>query len=650
MIQFNKYAVVIICSSLVVLTHRVYSFPVFLASDHQRYRTKGRPILSPPRSTPKEGNAESSEEIKEAIELGRSELGKYFDFPLDDWQLQAGGDILNGHNVIVCAPTGSGKTVVGEMALHTAFDRDLDGIYTTPLKALSNQKYTDFRQLFGRDNVGLSTGDVSINREKARLTVMTTEVYRNIAWRSSAQSSEIDFLNSNLEEELVSNNKSRTSNDLRKNAMVVLDEFHYMGQPGRGGVWEECVITSPAHTQIIGLSATLPNALELAKWMESVTGRSTKLIEAPGARPVPLKYLFATREGLFPLFRNADAGPGSSLGLLGYRGDGVPEMIGTSKIKKNNDFLDEEENDYLKVKNLPKGLLVNPILNSLAQRRVQKVNKMLERQKSRNDNFDRSDWSQGSGRGRGRRSTSSSFQTTSRVARKERERLTRREMRKAVPSLMILLTRLKEKNLLPAIFFIFSRKGCDETAENICNGFKGPLNPNVDLELDEDFQKSYKKKGDNERKRKKRDRTKSGRSSGNKKGNSNNLLEDEQGRSFRLSSNNVDENVFNSVLDANGIFAESDVIISGSPVSSENWKFYSSAGLLNYDEVQQVAGRVAQFNDENPEIAFSDDVVEQLMFGLGRHHAGMLPAHKMLIENLFRNNLMKAVFATEVSF
>ena len=639
--------IAIICSSIFVLTHRVYSFPVFLASDHQRSRTKGRSILSPSRSTPKEGNAEYSEEIEEAIELGRSELGKYYDFPLDDWQLQAGGDILNGHNVIVCAPTGSGKTVVGEMALHTAFDRDLDGIYTTPLKALSNQKYTDFRQLFGRDNVGLSTGDVSINREKARLTVMTTEVYRNIAWRSSAQSSEIDSLNSQDEENMVSKNNS--GNNLRKNAMVVLDEFHYMGQPGRGGVWEECVITSPAHTQIIGLSATLPNALELAKWMESVTGRSTKLIEAPGARPVPLKYLFATREGLFPLFRNEDAGPGSPLGLLGYRGDGVPETIGKPKVKKNNDFLDEEENDYLKVKNLPKGLLVNPILNSLAQRRVQKVNKMLERQKSRNDNFDRSDWSQGNGRGRGRRSTSSSFQTTSRVARKERERLTRREMRKAVPSLMILLTRLKEKNLLPAIFFIFSRKGCDETAENLCNGFKGPLNPNIDLENDENLQKSYIK-NDNTRKRKKRDIKKSGRSSSNKKGNSNNLLEDEQGRSFRLSSNNVDESVFNSVLDTNGIFTESDFVISGSPVSSDNWKFFSSAGLLNYDEVQQVAGRVAQFNDENPEIAFTDDVVEQLMFGLGRHHAGMLPAHKMLIENLFRNNLMKAVFATEVSF
>ncbi len=169
--------------------------------------------MSPRKST-------TSSEIEDAVSLGRSEFEKYFDFPLDDWQLQAGGSILKGHNVIVCAPTGSGKTVVGEMALHSAFDSNLEGVYTTPLKALSNQKFSELRQIFGTTNVGLSTGDISINREEATLTVMTTEVYRNIAWRSSGQES--------------GENKS-TSNDLGKNSVVVLDEFHYMGQPGRGG-------------------------------------------------------------------------------------------------------------------------------------------------------------------------------------------------------------------------------------------------------------------------------------------------------------------------------------------------------------------------------------------------------------------------------
>lgn len=563
-------------------------------------------------SPPIDNHSESLDE--DAVRLGRCKLGKYFEFPLDDWQLEAGGYILNGDNVIVCAPTGSGKTVVGEMALHSAIDRNLDGVYTTPLKALSNQKFSDFSQIFGKDIVGLSTGDVSINRDKARLTVMTTEVYRNIAWRSNS--------NDKIDEEMVSGVK-KSNNDLQKNAVVVLDEFHYMGQPGRGGVWEECVITSPSHTQIIGLSATLPNALELSEWMESVTGRSTKLIEAPGARPVPLKYLFATREGLFPLFSNVDAGPGSTLGLLGHRGDGIPSVKEAPKQKKKGTFTDKNR--------LPEGLQVNPTLNSLAQRRVQKVNRILERQNTRNDDFD---WYQNNerGRGRGRRAYP-------REARKERERVTRKEMRKAVPSLSVLLMRLKAKNLLPAIFFIFSRRGCDEAAVQICNSLKGSQDPKIDPDLDQDFQKYKEVRKKNKRKRLSK--------RGSKQRDVQNILEDDKGRSFRLSSNNVDENIFNSVLDANGLLSKGGYLLSGSPVSSDNWELYSSTGLLSYDEVRDVAGRLSQFNEENPEIAFTDDVVEHLLFGLGCHHAGMLPAHKIVVETLFRLNLMKAVFATE---
>jgi len=208
---------------MVVLVRQISSFP--LISSDRRFRSHERAILSPQKS------ASTDAEIEDAIRLGESEFGKNYQFPLDDWQLQAGGSILMGHNVIVCSPTGSGKTVVGEMALHTAFDRDLDGVYTTPLKALSNQKFSEMRQIFGKANVGLSTGDISINREAARLTVMTTEVYRNIAWRASgAESNEDDLSNNKGQEQQVSN-----SNDLRKNSVVVLDEFHYMGQPGRGG-------------------------------------------------------------------------------------------------------------------------------------------------------------------------------------------------------------------------------------------------------------------------------------------------------------------------------------------------------------------------------------------------------------------------------
>lgn len=570
---------------------------------------------------------------EEAIRLGRDELSRYFDFPLDDWQLEAGGSILMGYNVIVCAPTGSGKTVVGEMALHIAYDRDLDGIYTTPLKALSNQKFGELREKFGAADVGLSTGDISINRREARLTVMTTEVYRNIAWRSS---SEDETSNAAAAATIVDNDLKR-SNDLRKNAVVVLDEFHYMGLPGRGGVWEESVITSPPHTQLIGLSATLPNAVELAEWMESVTMRPTRLIEAPGARPVPLQYLFATREGLFPLFRNPDAGPGSPNGLLGYRGDGVDPTASSKSNKKSVGFGSSNEDSELE--KIPRGLQINPSLKGIAQRRMQKVNRMLERQKERQ--FDRGfddAWDSNSGgrsHGRSRQQIARNVQMSSREVKREKERVMRREMRKAVPSLPILLLRLKEKDLLPAIFFIFSRAGCDQAAETIANGFKGPRDPNIDVDFDEDHEES-RRQGPKNGPRQRGGKRKSG-----------GRVEDDQGRSFRLSSNYVDEDVFNSVIETRKVFEDDGGFITGSPLDSHNWKFYSTAGLLDYDEVREVAGRISQFNEENPEIAFTDEVIEQLLFGVGRHHAGMLPAHKMLIETLFRLNLMKVVFATE---
>jgi superfamily II RNA helicase len=422
-----------------------------------------------------------------------------------------------------------------------------------------------------------------------------------------------------------------------------------MGQPGRGGVWEECVITSPPHTQIVGLSATLPNALQLAEWMESVTGRPTKLVDAPGARPVPLKYLFATREGLFPLFRNENAGPGSPLGLLGYRGDGIsPKKAADKKMKKRAKGFgqsNDDDDDDIDEK-LPKGLQINPALSSLAQRRMQKVNRMIERQNEQqrarresrwDDEWDTSDGgrSGGRGRGRGRDRDTDRWETdrrrmTTREERKERERITRREMRKAVPSLPILLTRLNEKKLLPAIFFIFSRAGCDQAAETISASFKGPRDPTVNIDFDEE--------ADRQRRRSRKEQ----RWSPDKT-----VVEDVDGRSFRVKGNFVDDSILQSVFDARRSDIDYTSDVSGSPLSKDNAKFYSSAGLLSFDEVRQVANRVSQFNIENEEIALPDETIEQLLFGIGRHHAGMLPAHKMLVETLFRSNLMRAVFATE---
>ena len=597
-----------------------------------------RPSMIPsPATTPSKLGSSTKEtidktETSEAIEMGRSQLSNYFEFPLDDWQLQAGGEILLGHNVIVCAPTGSGKTVCGEMALHAAFDRGLNGVYTTPLKALSNQKFGELRQRFGAEDVGLSTGDVSINRQ-ARLTVMTTEVYRNIAWRSSGSDMNGE------EDDLLSLEANRQRNDLDSNAVVVLDEFHYMGVPGRGGVWEECVITSPAHTQIVGLSATLPNAKQLTEWMEGVTGRKTVLVEAPGKRPVPLTYMFATREGLFPLFKNPNAGPGSSLGLLGYRGDGEPTPGSKLDMIKNSDEEsdDDHELEFGDEERLPRGLKVNPALKKLAQQRMARVNRMVEKQKAmqrqRATGGMDDEWDlYNNGRGRGGRGRWNKGGTMSnREERREKERALKREMRKAVPSLPVLLARLKAQNLLPAIFFIFSRAGCDQAADTIRNSFKGPRDPTVEVDFDEE---APKKKAKKPRQRGKRDRG--------------DMFQDSNGRKFRPGSNNVGEEAIASFLEDNRATVDlNDFDLTGSPLDSEKWEFYSISGLLAPGEVESVAKRVAQFNDDNPEIAFPNNVIEQFLFGVGSHHAGMLPAHKAFVEALFRGNLMKGVFATE---
>jgi len=552
-------------------------------------------------------------------QIGREKLQKYFDFPIDSWQAQAGGEILSGHNVIVCAPTGAGKTVVGEMALHHAFHSHLDGaaIYTTPLKALSNQKYAELRKIFGAKNVGLSTGDMSINRG-ARIMVMTTEVYRNMAWRAMDDDDDSGAGDGLLNDDL----SRRGRNELSNVKVVVLDEFHYMGQKGRGGVWEECVITSPSHTQIIGLSATLPNADKLTMWMEKVTERKSTLVEALGGRPVPLRYLFATRDGLDPMFRNKDAGPGAPLGLLGLRGDGVPER---SYRPKKKGFA----NDIIEVEERPKGLDMNPKLKSMIQQRMERVNRAIAKKIARieSENLRRrvsnefSDTRGGSGRA-----------LSPKEERQEKEKMLKSEMRKAVPSLHFLLRKLNEKELLPAIFFVFSRAGCDEAAENVCYQMrKGAELANAVSPPDFNDDEKYEGKPRKSRQRSARK-------------NDAVVLKDGKGRSFRTNSNYVTEDTMSSILDRADIAVDFDI---SSPLEENKFKEYAERGLLSYSQVKEVAARIKVFNQDNEEIKFTDDMIDRFLHGVGSHHAGQLPAHKAFIESLFRAQLMKVVFATE---
>ncbi len=191
-----------------------------------------------------------------------------FDFELDDFQKEAVECIDNSKSIVVCAPTGAGKTCIAEHAVHKALEENTRLFYTTPLKALSNQKFYDFGRKYGEGNVGLLTGDTSINRE-APIVVMTTEVFRNMLYNT---------------------NFGSLKDNLRDVKYVVLDEVHYMNDEQRGTVWEESIIYCPSNIQIIALSATIANSQQLCDWINTVHS-DTNLIYTD-FRPVPLRHYY----------------------------------------------------------------------------------------------------------------------------------------------------------------------------------------------------------------------------------------------------------------------------------------------------------------------------------------------------------------------
>jgi len=189
-----------------------------------------------------------------------------YPFALDDFQTEACRAIEAGQSVIVSAPTGSGKTLVAEFAIHMARESGKRIVYTTPLKALSNQKFGDFTRAFGEDVVGILTGDVKVN-PGAPILVMTTEILRNMFY----------------------------SGGVAGLGYVVLDECHYMGDEGRGTVWEEIIINAPKDVALVALSATVANVKEIADWI-SIVHRPIVPIYHPD-RPVPLSYALADLAG-----------------------------------------------------------------------------------------------------------------------------------------------------------------------------------------------------------------------------------------------------------------------------------------------------------------------------------------------------------------
>ncbi len=227
-------------------------------------------------SSPAERYAASRQRLAGA----RSQLAVFregYPFGLDDFQERACAALESGHGVLVAAPTGSGKTVVGEFAVHLALAEGHKCFYTTPIKALSNQKYADLVRRYGPESVGLLTGDSTVNGE-APVVVMTTEVLRNMLYAGSST--------------------------LAGLAYVVMDEVHYLADRFRGAVWEEVIIHLPETVRLVSLSATVSNAEEFGDWLVTVRGDTTVVLEEH--RPVPLWQHVLAADRLYDLFIPGD--------------------------------------------------------------------------------------------------------------------------------------------------------------------------------------------------------------------------------------------------------------------------------------------------------------------------------------------------------
>ena len=225
----------------------------------------------------------STEELSAAERYARAKIKQtapsynsfleLLDFALDPFQEQACHALAKGKGVLVAAPTGAGKTIVGEFAIHLAIEKNQKVFYTTPIKALSNQKFSELVSRYGPDRVGLLTGDTNTNSD-AQIVVMTTEVLRNMIYANSDSLIELGF--------------------------VVMDEVHYLADRFRGAVWEEVILHLPKDVKLVSLSATVSNAEEFGAWLEEVRG-DTEIVVSEH-RPVPLDQHVLFGDELMELF------------------------------------------------------------------------------------------------------------------------------------------------------------------------------------------------------------------------------------------------------------------------------------------------------------------------------------------------------------
>src|SRR4051794_2417103 len=234
-----------------------------------------------------------------------ADFREMYDFGLDPFQIEACQALEAGKGVLVAAPTGSGKTIVGEFAVHLALQQGKKCFYTTPIKALSNQKYQDLAKRYGADKVGLLTGDNSVNSD-APVVVMTTEVLRNMLYAGSQALINLGY--------------------------VVMDEVHYLSDRFRGAVWEEVIIHLPESVTLVSLSATVSNAEEFGDWLDTVRGDTQVIVSEH--RPVPLwQHVLAGRR-MYDLFEEESDHGGRGSG----RREVNPDLVRLARMENQRGY------------------------------------------------------------------------------------------------------------------------------------------------------------------------------------------------------------------------------------------------------------------------------------------------------------------------
>jgi ATP-dependent RNA helicase HelY len=329
-----------------------------------------------------------------------------YPFPIDDFQLEAIAHLAAGRSVMVAAPTGTGKTLVAEYAIWRAQQRGQRVIYTTPLKALSNQKYRDLRTIYGFDAVGLVTGDI-VEHSTASIVIMTTEVYRNMLLEEGGD-------RFGLGENIIPSSMADVGS-------IIFDELHYLSDIERGPVWEEAIICSPPNVQLVGLSATVSNAEDLADWISRVHRPISLVVHEE--RAVPLEHYYFLDNKLH-LVQDAD----------GNRIERFPDVGGEARMaslmKRNRTYTfadDEEVNDEWE-------------------------DDQWERKKRKAATTESAV------------SEASISSSTSIQAGEEQTSKSRRPVERRAPEPGEILTALRDADLLPCLYFLPGRKVVEEAA------------------------------------------------------------------------------------------------------------------------------------------------------------------------------------------